>query len=592
MQSHLKLMRSSSFCLALLLFCTHAAGQGANNQAQKDEEQKTALLRKTFVLVDEVANGAFSLKLPENRSFVLGAAADLLWEHDQKRARTLFWDAINTLNLVSQSSSNTKTQDKQKIRNDYLRKAGLRRELLLRVTRRDPQFALDILRGTAQLIPEELKTESYVPSDREIEQEIAAAIVARDPKRSLEMARESLAKGLNYQVLELLSSLNQRNAELGSKLAGEVIAKIQTRNLDRDHFAARIALDLVLMSRPADSRGGPGSTLRPLNLEKEQRRELVQLISNGALSLSANPNFMYGIEEILPELEEFAPERVAPIREKVAAFNETLNKDQRGWNTYNSMVRNGSPEEMMRTSLTLSGDQSIGLQREAIVSAVASRRADSLRDIITSEVSDQDRRRNLLQALQAEEINAAVYYGKVDQLREMLPQISLREERARAMAQMAILLEKKGEHDEALKLLDEARTMIKLDIESDTQSNALMALIAGYAVVEPSKAFAIIEKAIDHANDQLSKLFVVDKIAKSGFIKKGELVLSSSGSHVSEALLFQYGNGVVALAKADFDRTKAAADRFSRNELRLMMRLMLAKSLIASTYKSETQKQP
>jgi hypothetical protein len=36
-----------------------------------------------------------------------------------------------------------------------------------------------------------------------------------------------------------------------------------------------------------------------------------------------------------------------------------------------------------------------------------------------------------------------------------------------------------------------------------------------------------------------------------------------------------------ALASADFDRTKAAADRFQRSEIRVMARLMIAQSILA-----------
>jgi hypothetical protein len=46
--------------------------------------------------------------------------------------------------------------------------------------------------------------------------------------------------------------------------------------------------------------------------------------------------------------------------------------------------------------------------------------------------------------------------------------------------------------------------------------------------------------------------------------------------------VFKYGRAVAALANADFDRTKAAADRFQRPELRLMVRLLLAQALLRS----------
>src|SRR5437660_11376166 len=47
---------------------------------EKELERRRELDRKTLGLLDEIAGGAWSLKLPENRSFVLAATADLFWE--------------------------------------------------------------------------------------------------------------------------------------------------------------------------------------------------------------------------------------------------------------------------------------------------------------------------------------------------------------------------------------------------------------------------------------------------------------------------------------------------------------------------------
>jgi hypothetical protein len=182
--------------------------------------------------------------------------------------------------------------------------------------------------------------------------------------------------------------------------------------------------------------------------------------------------------------------------------------------------------------------------------------------------------------LDTQQITAATVRGDADELRTLLPRVRRTEERARAMAEIAVVLEKKGEHDEAVRLLDEARTLIKVDFESETQSNALLALVAAYALVEPPKAFAIIERTIDRANDQIAKALLLDKIVRSGVVKNGELFMQNSTAISPEYVLFRYGKAVVALANADFNRTRAAADRFERMELRLMMRLLLAQSLL------------
>ena len=148
------------------------------------------------------------------------------------------------------------------------------------------------------------------------------------------------------------------------------------------------------------------------------------------------------------------------------------------------------------------------------------------------------------------------------------------------MVQLALIMEENGSHDEALKLLDEAQTMIKTDLFSETHTNALLTLVAAYAVVEPPKAFGLIERVIDRANDDVAKALLWDKIMRSGVVKSGEIRLENSGVMPIDFAVFKYGKGVAALAKADFERTKAAADRFERTELRLMVRLMLAQSLL------------
>jgi hypothetical protein len=87
-------------------------------------------------------------------------------------------------------------------------------------------------------------------------------------------------------------------------------------------------------------------------------------------------------------------------------------------------------------------------------------------------------------------------------------------------------------------------------------------------------------RAIDRANDEISKAALVDKIVKSGAFKKGEILLQNSGSIPLDYAIFKYGKGVAALVSTDFTRTKATADRFHRNELRLMARLFIAQTLL------------
>jgi hypothetical protein len=591
---------ASVFCFSLLLLVSVSgfAQVSEKEKKEKEAERKQQIERKTYVLVDEIAGGAPGLKLPENRSFVLAAGADLLWEHDEPRARNLFWDALNTLNLMnipaagksdSQGAKAEKPSAKEREQsfNQYFAVFNLRQQLLQQVARHDPQLALDMLRSSRQAPFEPapwMRDGFSPPDDRLLEQQIATEAAARDPQKALQLARESLAKGFTYQLIMLLQRLNQRDTEIGTKFAGEIISKLRGRNLATDLPGSSIAVSLLAFSRPPTGQTtnilstAPGS--QRLKLDQEQRRELVELITNAALAESGNGNLLDALSGILPEIKEFAPERFALVQKKLAAFNQTLTKQQRLSDEFNSLTQNGTPEEVFKLAATASDNDRGWMQQQAVMMAATKGRADSLREYINTEISDESRRKSLSDALDTAQINVAIYKSDPEELQKLLPKIRHKEERARVMSELAVTLEKKGNHEEALSLLDEAQTLIKTDFEDETQTNALLALVGAYALVEPVKAFGIIERTVDRANDEMAKLLLLDKFISTGIIKKGEISMQHSQMIPIDVVVFRYGKSVAALANADFDRTRAAADRFERNELRLMARLLLAQALL------------
>lgn len=579
--------------LMLLLISLSAFAQVSDNEKrEKEAERKQQIERKTYVLVDEIAGAAPGLKLPENRSFILAAAGDLLWEHDEPRARNLFWDALNTLNLMNSSSQVAKgekpsAKEKEQYFSQYFAVFTLRQQLLQRVARRDPQLALDMLRSSRQapFEPVAWMRDGFTPpDDRLLEQQIATEAAARDPQKALQLARESLAKGFSYQLIMLLQRLNQKDAEIGTKFAGEIIDKLRSRNIATDLPGSSIAVSLLMFSRPPTGQATGTLSNSPwgqrLKLDEERRRELVELITNAALTESGNGNLLYVLPEILAEIKEFAPERLALVQKKLAAFTQTLTKEQRVSEEYNSLTRNGTPEELLKLAATASDNDRGWMEQQAVVMAAMKGRADSLREYISTDIPDESRRKSLLDALDTEQINQAVSRGDTEELQKLLPKIRRKQERARVMSELAITLEKKGKHDEALSLLNEAQALIKTGFENESQTNALLALVGAYALVDPAKAFGIIERTVDRANDELTKLLLLDKFIGSGIIKKGEISMQHSGMIPIDLAVFKYGKSVAALANADFERTLAAADRFERNELRLMARLLLAQALL------------
>ncbi|HJU91649.1 MAG TPA: hypothetical protein VJ656_01845 [Pyrinomonadaceae bacterium] len=572
-----------------LLITAPSTAQEKDSQKAKETEQRQEFDKKTLALLNDVASAAWSLKLPENRLFVMSNTADLFWTFDEKRARNLYWEVLNSLNQLSPPVRTTGERlskaESQKAVLAYMSTFTLRQKLLRQVARRDSQLALEMLRATRQVAPRPFTSEFQLPDDRQLEQEIASEVAARDPAQALQVARESLAKGLSFELLNLLYQLNEKDSEKASEFANEIIAKLDTTNVAKDFRASLIALQLLEGSRARNATLttlGSAGTSRPLKLNDEQKRELVEVLTDAALSATANSNLLAEINDVMPEIDEFFPERRAALERKLSTFNETLTKQQRDQNTYNTLIRHGSAEEIVRVAASANEDERLHLYTQAAIIAVIRGTTDSFRDLVSKEVKSEGEQRKILEALDAEEISSAAYRKQIDRLKELLPKIRRKEERARAMAEVALLLKEKGEDTEAATLLDEAATLIKADLKSETQSNALLTLLCAYAVVDPPKAFALAERTIDQANSQISLLLLVDKVIKSGGVKKSEIVLEYPGIMPLDYMVFRYGKGVAALAKADFNRTRALAERFERNELRVLARLLIVKGIVTA----------
>src|SRR5687767_13835085 len=269
-----------SLVSCLLAIAVTLAVPARASQQDKEADRQKELDKKTLALLNDVAAAAWSPKLPENRLFIMSNAADLLWTVDEKRARTLYWDALNALNLVAgpvrATGQKLSPEERAKLAQSYLSAFELRQKLLRRIAKRDAQLALDMLRASRPVPPRHVLPDFTLPDDIQLEQGIAAELAARDPAQALQIARQSLAKGPTLELITLLRRLNDVDSEKGSQFAGELISKIRTINLANDFHGAIVAVQLLYLSRKLDpnqqARLGGLSGLKVLDLDEEQKR--------------------------------------------------------------------------------------------------------------------------------------------------------------------------------------------------------------------------------------------------------------------------------------------------------------------------------
>jgi len=571
-----------------------AAQSSASLTESKEEKEKVQkeLERKALALLNNTIESAQGLKLAENRALIQAQAAELLWTRDEKRARALFRDAMIGAGEALRNAGEQKSSRRDM---SYWALVQSRTQTLQMIATRDPQLALDLLRATRPTSNENTESaENFGMGDQELrlEQSIAAQVAENDPKRALQIAQESLNKGITFELINVLQRLQQKDAEAATRLAGDIVKKLQADNLTTNHessFAAMELLRSVLSPQQQQHTFGARPSrqatekVKPLSLDDQVIRDLAGVVVNAALKspLLGGPGLLMQLQPLLPELEKRIPERAAQLRRKIGEMNQSLDPQTKAWMQFDSLTRGGSTEAMLDAAAKAPAEARGGLYTMAAMKLLQTGETERARQLITQNLSGTERDR-LLSLLDRAAIARALEQGKLDEAKQLVSGIRAKERRASALAQLAAGVAAKGDRKAALSLLDEARGLINRQPDNQKEIEALLEVARGYALVDPARTFELIDSLIDQANEMLAAAALLEKFGSGpGLFRKGEMVLQRGLTGGVGGLYGQYVKALAELARADFERTKTAADRFGRDELRIMARLIIAQSVLS-----------
>ncbi|HVF57394.1 MAG TPA: hypothetical protein VM934_14665 [Pyrinomonadaceae bacterium] len=564
--------------------------------AEEKEEARKELEKKALVMLDEIVGDARSLRVPENRIRILTGAADLLWPRDEKRARAIFREAVASIN---EAAGKAKVGDRERRSRAYWSVFQMRAETLKTIARRDAQLALEMLYATRQ---PPLSTSAEIPggqfSDPELrlENQLIAQVVANDPKRALQMAEESLAKGFSFELIDLLRRLHAKDAEAGTTFAGDIIRKLRSERLPQNRMALDAALQLYNLTSGrqasfglalASSDGGAGPAAKPLTLDAQMSRDLLEMLLTAALSGPPDLYMMYTLQSIMPDVERQMPERAPLARRKLAEHSKTLDPEARKWSQYEQVLQKDSSEALIEAAAKVPERMREAFYMRAAGLAMSKGDFERARQIVNDNLRDNPDRAQILESLNQTALVYALRKGKLDDARQLVSQIRSKEKRAAALAGLATIAATAGDKKMAGQLLDEARLLASERPKNIEQLNLHLQLARAYALVEPARSFEIVEVIVDRANDMIAAADVLDGFMGGPEIfRNGELVMHS-GLASLEMIFQQYGKELATLARVDFDRTRSVAARFQRVEVRTMARLLIAQGLLSDRQPQE-----
>ena len=589
--------RSLVGLLALLLLClaAHATAQTTPTQAPTEQQRKAKkeLEQKALGLLDEIIKDTQSFRVVENRLRLKAYAASLLWKYDEARARAIFKETLSgVVDLLTSQEGDDSTP------RIFPGTTELRREVVQMLSVHDARMARDFLRATRQAASSAARN-GEPPNDLQIEYSLATQITETDPKQALELAQDSLAKGFSYELINTLKLLQSKDPEAAAKLASEIVTKLRSETLVAGNDeAASVAFNLLSMvfDPSVESTGKDGKKAEPL-LSQQGMRDLMDINVTLALNSPSYLGRLQALNGMMTQVEKYAPARVAELRRKMAQNKRTMisedsedgEEDSPEWAKYVGMMETGTGDELLAAAAKAPQEMRENLYQAAARKFAEKGDVDRAREIINSNLSDSPFRKELLAELERQTSLTAAEQGKMDQVRKTLANLKTNEERAMTLAQIATVLTAKGEKKLARQLLEEAQGMVSYRAKNIKQLGAQLIVAQTYIKVEPERSLAMLGSIVDQLNELLAAAVTLGGFILDEEVMRDDEIRLEVFTSLVPGFSGQFAPDLRMLAAFDFDRTRALADRFQRDEVRMMARLLVVQSVLMEQSPSAEQ---
>src|SRR5262245_22020883 len=571
--------------ILLILFCLNIPLLAQSASRLNNGKPLAGLEKKIKENLEAAAAESATLKIPENRAFLYFRIADLLWDFDEEGARALIEESRSAMNrLVSAPGYNPFIS-----LGHYHQQ--LRSEIVEALARRDPQLALDFMRGTRPITPPGEAAKWAADAEVGLEQQLALKVAENDPARAMRLADESLDKGISYQLNQLVETVVAKDPEAAKKLVGKILDKLKATDLTKDESAATFLfwfLDEEFKSRRPELT--PGEKMYGVKRRKPalSDRSLLEwsnfagaialsIISGAARNDDASRNMVNLLSvaiRLLPDMEKISPAAVANIRRKYAEAGQKLSESTRRLVEVNDISRNGKVEDFLALAEKAQEAERSNYLHMAIFKAVDSDADfDRARKIIDEKITEPNERKREISFVEWVHAQYAAEQGKMEEALASLDHLESDEERARTLGYIIETALKAGNKKIALQVLEKALGAMPPQIETSNQFEAMSRIIRGLAETDAERAFALYESLIEPINQIASAYIQMCRFdgSRNGAATKDEMLIQRNSTATQAILAFV--EETKSLARSDFDRGLDLARRFRQTELRVYAEL-------------------
>lgn len=601
------------FCF--LLFSLSIAAQEATPtptpvSAAKTEKQKD-LEKRIVEMLDQALGEANTLKLPQNRAVVYALAGDLYWEFDEKRSRELFRLSASEIVNANIEADKEKKETEDPYAGIFEFGNDIRSEILPLIAKHDADLALELLVQTRPAKLLEAMAKAAQPNSKTsdgmfdfnpdryriqnevaLEQKFALLAAEQNPDKSIKLIKDSLAKGISWNVMPLLQKLHDKDPKKATSLAEDVVAKIVETDLGKKPEDLQAAIRFI--QGATNPNASQTVDKKKFKFTDTQLKDIAGKLASTFLQAVPMPLQMtMGLAQVLNDLEKFVPERIPALKAKQNEAMKSMppefariQQQQKIWNP------NSTPEEILANWPKYS-ELEKATANSVLVSKISQIEDDARAKKLIDQIPDEKTREQTREQYESARIGRASKEGKLDDAKKLIANLTRKKTQIQKLVALAIQYYKKGtdkDKETALGLMKDAKALTNDFPEDEDELNDLMEIVKGYAIVNPDESFKLFEPVIDQINDYLQASAILSKYNKRNRnFKKTELVLRINGSSWDGILLFRYIKQMQMMGKADLARMAVLSDRFQRSDARTIVKLFVAQGFLADDKKNDQE---
>ncbi|HXT64353.1 MAG TPA: hypothetical protein VN696_15045, partial [Pyrinomonadaceae bacterium] len=322
-------------------------------RAQKNESTRKA---KGLALLVETAQHLDQFRQPENRVNMQIEAAQLLWPSNEKQARQLLTQAMETVKQVIAAGNDPDAESE-----DSQLGMKLRQEVITALAPHDPEAALKFLQSTRQSA--DMTAQYGEDPELQLESTLINQVIEADPKRAFELAEDMLNRSLSNQLVEILNRLAGKDPELAGRLARDLAKKIKGQDLIKTREAAYLTASLLQVVRVGQKlvkENGDGADQKGF-LSEEEFRDLFLKVVGDLLAFSPPEPTFYSPEldnarvlaatlrQLDAEVKTYAADRVELIEKRVSELAGPIQQLPPEWLKFQNAANSDSVEVALET---------------------------------------------------------------------------------------------------------------------------------------------------------------------------------------------------------------------------------------------------